>query len=56
MMNRHNPVAQHPVSAPGSFGIPLLDDAFDPDEEEVVEHSDVYSSYIRHHSTDDSLL
>lgn len=54
MMNRQHPIVQIPIRASAYFGIPLLDEGFDPEEEEVVEHSDILSAHVRHHTTDDS--
>jgi hypothetical protein len=53
MMNRHNPVAELPGNVTDYFGIPLLDDGFDPDDEEIFGHSGPCSFDDRHHVTDE---
>jgi hypothetical protein len=51
MMNHtHAPALQAAASA---YIAPLLDDGFDPDEEEIFEHNELYPLHAHHHEEEE---
>jgi len=46
-MHRHHTVVQLPVVSNVNHTIPLLDDEFDPDEEEILDHDENYLLCLR---------
>ncbi len=56
MMNGPSITTRLPGGALSNLGVPLLDDEFDPAVEEILDHSEMYSSYVRHHEVDEFSL
>jgi hypothetical protein len=53
MMNGQRQTAVLPQASVNSFNIPLLDDEFDPGEEEIFDHSDLTLLHFGQHESED---
>jgi hypothetical protein len=53
-MHRHHSVGRSSESASGNYSIPLLDDEFDPEAEEAIDHDDAFLLRLREPLEDES--
>lgn len=56
MINAQNHAMYCPSNAVDTFNIPVLDNEFDPGEDDIFEQDDVLHSYSRHHEIEEIQL